>query len=282
MIVRAFNRREFLHAGLIGGVGFGYAALAPRLHATVAPATYSVRDFGATGDGRSVDTAAVNKAIDAAAAAGGGTVLFPAGQYLCYSIRLKSHVSLFLDHAATIIAADQPPAGQPGYDEFEPNQFGDLVYQDFGHSHWRNSLIWGEGLDDIAILGTGRIWGRGLLRNNIVSAGSCATNIAIDELAAGADPRVLQNNDLWSPITPTALYRDEAANNLGTIAAVNALGDLTVSGNISADPLYDGANKLQSGSPCRDTGIAAGAPAQDFEGDTRPKGPAFDIGHDEF
>src|SRR5437773_2649079 len=46
-----------------------------------------VRNFGAKGDGKTVDTAAINKAIDAAAAAGGGTVRFPAGSYLTFSIQ---------------------------------------------------------------------------------------------------------------------------------------------------------------------------------------------------
>ena len=54
------------------------------------------------GDGKTLDTAAINKAIDAAAAAGGGIVRFPAGNYLCYSIHLKSHITLYLDPGATI------------------------------------------------------------------------------------------------------------------------------------------------------------------------------------
>jgi hypothetical protein len=129
------------------------------------PAVYNIRDFGAVGDGTTLDTDAVNKAIDAAAAAGGGTVLFPAGTYLCYSIRLKSNIELNLSHGATILSAKQPAAGQPGYDEPEPNRFGDLAYQDYGHSHFHNSLIWGENLENVSIVGTGRIWGHELLRN---------------------------------------------------------------------------------------------------------------------
>ena len=124
--------------------------------------------------------------------------------------------------------------------------------------------------------------GRGLVRNNIVSAGTCSDNLAVEERDAAADPRVLQNNDLWSSLPPTALYRDEAGSNLTTISSVNALGDLEVSGNISADPLYTGANTLSSGSPCRDAGLLTGAPLLDFEGDMRPEGPACDIGRDEF
>ena len=56
---------------------------------------FDVRAFGAKGDGTTIDTPAVNRAIEAASAVG-GTVRFAAGQYLCYSIRLKSSVALYL------------------------------------------------------------------------------------------------------------------------------------------------------------------------------------------
>ncbi len=125
---------------------------------------YNVRSFGAIGDGKTIDTPAVNRAIEAAAAAGGGTVRFPAGQYLCYSIRMKSNISLYLDQAAVIIAADSPTDGKSaGYDIPEPRQPWE-DYQDYGHNHWHDSLIWGESIHDISILGPGRIWGKGLSR----------------------------------------------------------------------------------------------------------------------
>jgi polygalacturonase len=120
-----------------------------------------VRSYGAKGDGRALDSPAINKAIDAAAAAGGGTVRFSAGTYRSFSIRLKSNVSLYLDQGSIILAAD-PKDGDGKYDDPEPNQWDQ--YQDFGHSHWHNSLIWGENLENISILGPGKIWGKGLVR----------------------------------------------------------------------------------------------------------------------
>lgn len=122
---------------------------------------YNIRSFGATGDGKTVDTKAINDAIDAAAAAGGGTVYFPAGTYLSFSIRLKSNISIFLDAGSVLLAADSSATGK--YDDAEPN--ANDQYQDYGHSHWHNSLIWGENLEHISILGTGIINGKGLRRN---------------------------------------------------------------------------------------------------------------------
>lgn len=126
---------------------------------------FDVRDFGANGDGVCLDTAAINHAIAAAAAAGGGVVWFPAGDFLSYSIRLKSRVTLQLTAGTRIIAADPPPLGTPGgYDA--PEGGPDNHLQDFGHSHFQNSLIWGENLDSVAIFGPGQIYGRGLSRGN--------------------------------------------------------------------------------------------------------------------
>ena len=54
---------------------------------------YNVRDFGAKGDGKMLDTDAINKSIETAAKNGGGTVFFPAGTYLSFSIHLQSNIT---------------------------------------------------------------------------------------------------------------------------------------------------------------------------------------------
>ncbi len=136
---------------------------------------YNVKDYGATGDGVTLDSKAINKAIDAAAAAGGGTVYLPAGNYLSGSIHLKSNISLFIDQGATIIAA--PVTAENGYDEEEASV--NSTYQDSGHSHWHNSLIWGENLHDVSILGQGRIWGKGLYRDYVKNKQSANKAIAL-------------------------------------------------------------------------------------------------------
>jgi len=128
---------------------------------------FDISTYGATGDGKAIDSPAINRAIDAAAAAGGGTVYLPPGTWLCFSIHLKSHVALYLSQGATILAADSPlPDATTGYngrtyDAAEPDTAWD-AYQDYGHNHWHNSLLWGEDLHDISITGPGLIYGKGL------------------------------------------------------------------------------------------------------------------------
>jgi polygalacturonase len=165
----AATRRGFLQSAGIAAAGLsGAPKLGARLADTSTPGqsrlVFNVREYGAKGDGNSVDTPAVNRAIAAAAASGGGTVVFPAGTYLCYSIRLKSKVALELGVGCTILAADASPQNkEQQYDLAESNRPWE-AYQDYGHNHWHNSLIWGENLEDVVIQGAGLIWGKGLSR----------------------------------------------------------------------------------------------------------------------
>lgn len=143
---------------------------------------FDVRKFGAKGDGQTLDSPAINRTIDAAATAGGGTVYFPAGNYLSVSIHLKSNIALYLDAGATIVAAETSATAK--YDAPEPNEWD--KYQDFGHTHWHNSLIWGENLQNISILGQGMIWGKGLVRSGQQSR-TKAQNDALG--TTSSDPR---------------------------------------------------------------------------------------------
>jgi polygalacturonase len=175
-------RRDFLRVGSLGvaaaaipTAGAGPAntliqgSAPPQVPAPAQNLVQRVKptEWGATGDGKTLDTAAINRAIDAVAAAGGGLVLFPAGVYLTFSIHLKSNVHLHLEQGATILAAESPKPGDATgynggvYDPAEPNAPWE-PYQDFGHNHWHNSLIWGEDLHDVSITGPGLIYGRGL------------------------------------------------------------------------------------------------------------------------
>ena len=138
---------------------------------------YNVKDFGARGDGKQIDSYAINHAIETAASHGGGVVYFPPGNYLSYSIRLKSHIRLLLDAGATLTAAF--PSDTEGYDEAEPNASD--RFQDFGHSHWKNSLLWAIGEEDITICGRGTIYGMGLSREESRLKGVANKAISLKE-----------------------------------------------------------------------------------------------------
>ncbi len=120
---------------------------------------YNVVDYGANGDGITNNTKAINNAIEDAAKNGGGTVYFPAGDFLSYTIHLKSNITLFLDNGAVLIGDNEKDG--VGYDiPDEPKWYS--KYQDLGHNSWKSSLIYGDSLHNIAIIGEGLIWGRGL------------------------------------------------------------------------------------------------------------------------
>jgi len=150
---------------LVGGV-----MLAGKAVAEVSPSSagaLDVRRFGARGNGTSIDSPAINRAIEAATRAGGGLVVVPAGKYLCFSIRLKDNVTLMLSAGATIIAAD-PDQHAGGYDA--PENYMEEQFQDFGITHVHNSLIYADGARNIAIVGQGLIHGVGLDRAEPVGA----------------------------------------------------------------------------------------------------------------
>jgi len=64
--------------------------------------SFNVKDFGAQGDGQTLETESIQKAIDDCADSGGGMIVFPSGVYRTGAIRLRSHVGLHLDSGATI------------------------------------------------------------------------------------------------------------------------------------------------------------------------------------
>lgn len=129
---------------------------------------FDITAYGAVSGGPALaNQAAINAAIEAARVAGGGTVLFPEGDFATYTIRLRSHVGLHLASPRTVIRAAIAGVG-PGrdggyYDAPEPNLYVGL--QDHGHSHFANSLIYGAGVSDVMISGPGLIAGSRLDAN---------------------------------------------------------------------------------------------------------------------
>lgn len=110
-----------------------------------------VREHGATGRGGQLESPAIQKAIDSAAAAGGGTVHIPAGDYLCGTLRLRSNVSLWIDNGAVLRMSSRD-------EDFAPPEKLDYDPQaDRATSLFRFALLAGEDVHDIAIHGEGRI-----------------------------------------------------------------------------------------------------------------------------
>jgi polygalacturonase len=115
------------------------------------PGALSVRDFGAAGDGVTLDTKALQDAIDTCARGGGGTLHFPAGTYLSGTLFLKSRVTLHLDAGATLRGSRDLrdyPSTVPALRSYTDN-------------YTERSLIYAENVDQIGIAGRGVIDGQG-------------------------------------------------------------------------------------------------------------------------
>jgi hypothetical protein len=142
MTLRSLRLKVLLGMLLLSGCGAG-----------AHPRTFDVRDFGAKGDRTTLDTTALNRAIEAGAG-GGGTVLVPRGEYLTGTVHLKSNVTLQLDAGAELIGV--PDLNR--YDHFTPDeQLG------APEARWHRALVLGEGLHNVAIVGQGTICGNDVL-----------------------------------------------------------------------------------------------------------------------
>jgi polygalacturonase len=112
---------------------------------------YNVIKYGARKDGNGLSTKAIQSAIDDCASSGGGTVWFPAGTYLSGTICLKSHVTLYLDAGALI----------SGSKDLKDYPVTISIVRSYTDNYTNKSLIYAEGLEDIAITGQGVIDGNG-------------------------------------------------------------------------------------------------------------------------
>ncbi|HEY0944693.1 MAG TPA: glycosyl hydrolase family 28-related protein, partial [Opitutaceae bacterium] len=112
----------------------------------------SITAFGAVGDGRTLNTEAIQKTIDATAAAGGGVVEIPAGTFRSGSIFLKQGVELFLAEGAVLLGSnrleDYPKRETRIEGHFEP---------------WRMALVNAERLEHVRLRGRGKLDGNGIL-----------------------------------------------------------------------------------------------------------------------
>jgi polygalacturonase len=115
---------------------------------------FNIRDFGAAGDGKTLETKAINSAIDACTKSGGGTVYLPPGSYLTGTIQIKSHVSLELDAGATILGSENP-------DDYPPME--NPWPGDNERAKWISPLIYAVDAENITLTGRGTIDGQGAI-----------------------------------------------------------------------------------------------------------------------
>ena len=110
--------------------------------------TYNIRDFGAKGNGTTLDSPAINKTIQACSANGGGTILVPAGVYLSGTIHLKSNMEFRVEAGATIL-------GSKNLDDYQ-----DVVRsQSDRRGPWHAALIVGNEVSNVEISGHGTVDG---------------------------------------------------------------------------------------------------------------------------
>ncbi len=111
---------------------------------------YSVADYGASANGDTPCTAAVQNLIDEVSANGGGTIVFPEGRYVLSTLFLKSNVHIALEDAWLL--------GSLRFADYCPDERVDYpLYQDASHSFFHCSMLVGEGCENIAITGSGGI-----------------------------------------------------------------------------------------------------------------------------
>ena len=119
---------------------------------------FSILDYGAVGDGATMNTKAIQTTIDACADAGGGRIIIPKGSFLTGTIILKSNVEIHLKRNATLLGSihqsDYPAQAVPKYR---------ALRDEVGF----NSLIYAEGAENIAITGMGTIDGQGQLQRRL-------------------------------------------------------------------------------------------------------------------
>ena len=133
----------------VGAVG-SVVAHEPTSHPE-GPRFYSIAQFGAVADGKTRNTIQIQRAIDAASSAGGGTVWIPAGRYLTGTLVLKDNVTLHLDNGAVLL-------GSTDARDYPPHQ---PAYRSWTDTYVNMSLLYAEKVHDIAITGAGMIDGQG-------------------------------------------------------------------------------------------------------------------------
>ena len=112
---------------------------------------FNVKDFGAVADGVTINSEAVQKAIDTCALQGGGTVLFEGGEFVLSTVFLKGNITICIDKTAKIL-------GAPSFYDYAPQEQIDYpLYQDASHSYFDHSMFVAKNCDNLTFMGGGEI-----------------------------------------------------------------------------------------------------------------------------
>jgi hypothetical protein len=153
---------------------------------------YNVLDYGAKGDGTTLNTLAIQKTIDACSKTG-GVVIFPAGKFLTGTIYFKNNVTIYLQKGAVILGS----INLKDYPENLPE------YQFYRRGKIKRSLFYAENCENIAIRGEGTIDGQGALikKSNGEAAKSYGERPHVIWMIKSKNVRIegikLQNSALW-------------------------------------------------------------------------------------
>lgn len=228
--------------------------LVPIVALAAADKVYNIRDYGATGDGKTPCTAAIQKAIDACAAGGGGTVRLPAGRFLSGALRMRSGVRLSLEDGATLL-------GSPNRQDYYLPPVGPDGRAAAGRAVFCN-LIHGEGLHDVAICGQGTIDGSGAAfrdkknrRTKCIYLERCR-NVLVEDVSLRDAGCWMQHYRLCRKLTirNVTVFNHVAFNNDGM--NVDSCRDVTITG-CRVDSDDDGiVLKSLSDTPCRNVTIS--------------------------
>ena len=133
---------------------------------------YRATDYGAVPDGITLNTDAVQKAIDACSENGGGKVVFGKGEYVLSTVFLKSNVEIYMESGATIL-------GSTDFYDYQPDEKVDYpLYQDASHSFFNCALFVGRECENISIHGAGvinmrSVWDEDETRNMAYRGAKC-------------------------------------------------------------------------------------------------------------
>jgi polygalacturonase len=192
---------------------------------------FDVRNFGAAGDGTALDTQAIQRAIEACSAAGGGTVVFPAGGYVTGALILRSHVTLHLEAGAVLLGSEDPadyPIIGSRWEGVEQETYA--------------PLIGGSQLEGIAVVGRGTVDGRGVAWWRRFRDGTLCYS----------RPRLISFADCWNVLIEGVTLTRSPSWTINPVRCRNVTIDKVTIVNPADSPNTDGINP----DSCRNVHIA--------------------------